>query len=201
MIYLIIQNGFVVNIVDYGDQTPIAEPGQDIIPSDGTKNVGDAFDIVAYRNVEARQLATDVLNSTDPFGKVLRGLIEALIDEINILRASTVGVGSLTFDPASIANGAGLTSALIPVDGVVFGDEVSVSGSISQGGLTVTGYVASAGNVVIRFENQTGGAVNLTNSTWRAVVYRTPANGFPSRTLNQAVTAISNKIAAGSVDG
>lgn len=74
---------------------------------------------------------------------------------------------TFTWDPSSIASGSGLTSSDVSVAGAAFGDAVDVAAPYSLQGLTATAYVKSAGVVVVRLENQTGGAVDLASGTWR----------------------------------
>lgn len=140
----------------------------------------------------AKGLFDDLL----PNGRVLRALVEVLLNEINALRGHVVGVATFNWDPASIANGAGLTSPNAPMANLQFGDEVKVVAPYSLAGLTLTAYVQAAGFFNARLENQTGAAVNLAAGTWKAVAYRTPNNGFPDRTLAQARDAILNNIDA-----
>lgn len=201
--YLHIRAGFVINIVEYGAQTPalLTPEGDYVIPDPGAVNVGAAFDIPAYLSLQARPVASALVDSTMEIGKLMRAVAGVLIDELNTLRQEAVKVVTFTWDPASIANGAGLTSPNAPATGAAFGDEVTVIAPYSLQGLTLTGYVVSAGNIVARLENQTGGAIDLaSNANWKAVVRRTPAAGYPDRTLAQARTAIQGKINAGTVD-
>lgn len=74
--------------------------------------------------------------------------------------------GSVVWDPASIASGSGETSPDIPVAGAVVGDFVLVAPPIDMQGLTAFAYVASAGIVKIRLNNNTGAAVDRSSATW-----------------------------------
>lgn len=93
----------------------------------------------------------------------LRGFVDS---EIRMM-------SSMTYDPASLADGAGLT-ATIAVHGAVLGDFVAVqfltTGSVNLNGVLLSGYVSAAGVVSVRFQNETGGVVNLASGVLRAAV-------------------------------
>lgn len=127
-------------------------------------------------------------------GRLFRALCETLLDELNILRAQVVGVGSVVWDPPSMANATGATSPNIAVAGAAFGDYVDVAAPYTLAGLTATAYVASAGQVNIRGHNGTGATLNLNSGTWTVVVRRHSA--MPARTPAQARTSIQNKVDA-----
>lgn len=71
-----------------------------------------------------------------------------------------------TFDPGSLVDGAGETSAAITVTGAAFGDFVLVGAPYDLVGITVTGYVSAADAVKIRVQNESGGTVDLASGTW-----------------------------------
>lgn len=160
----------------------------------------DAFDTGqaaqdAYENTQAQVGAKALFDLVrDSYGKVLRAIASVLLDEVNILRAQIIGVATTTWDPANIANGAGLTSPTITVPGAAFGDFVDVAAGITVAGLTATGFVSAANTVNIRLHNGTGGAVNLASATWTVCVRR--HSNLPARTEAQARTAIRNRIDA-----
>ena len=57
--------------------------------------------------------------------------------------------------------------------GVALGDQViSASLAVDVAGLVVTAYVSAADVVSIRFQNETGGTVDLASSTLRMVIGR-----------------------------
>ena len=75
-----------------------------------------------------------------------------------------------TVDVASLADGVGATSTLT-VNGVALGDIVlGVSMGVDAAGMTVTGYVSAANIVSVRFQNESGGGVNLASTTMRVLV-------------------------------
>lgn len=75
--------------------------------------------------------------------------------------------GSITWDPASLADGAGETSLAITVTGSALGDFVMVSAPYDLQGITCNGYVSAADTVKIRIQNETGGIIDLASGTWR----------------------------------
>ena len=80
--------------------------------------------------------------------------------------------GSTTWNPASLADGAGETSASIAVSGAVLGDFVVVSAPYDLQGITCNGYVDVAGSVKIRIQNETGGVIDLASGTWKVKVFK-----------------------------
>ena len=80
-----------------------------------------------------------------------------------------------TIDADSLADGAGDTDT-VTIPGVALGDMVlSASLSVDEASLIVTGYVSAANTVSIRFQNETGGTVDLASATLRLVVVRSIA--------------------------
>ena len=77
-----------------------------------------------------------------------------------------------TLDTDNKVDGTGDTDT-IAVPGVALGDIViGISFGVDVSGLTVTGYVSSAGVVSLRIQNESGGAVNLASTTVKVVVGR-----------------------------
>jgi len=79
---------------------------------------------------------------------------------------------SCTLDTDSLIDGAGVGDT-VTVPGVALGDMVlGVSHSIDTAGIVVHGYVSAANTVTLRFQNESGGTVNLGSATVRVVVGR-----------------------------
>lgn len=79
-------------------------------------------------------------------------------------------MGSKTFDPPSIANGA-QTTTTVTVSGCVLGDFcVAPSFSLDTAGLVLSGQVTASDTVTVTFRNGTGGAVDLDSGTLAAAV-------------------------------
>ena len=87
-------------------------------------------------------------------------------DTTNIQITNHYGYASLTWNPASIADGDGVTSSNITVTGAEFGDSVSVAAPYSLQGIQASAYVSGANTVNIRLENNTGGAIDLASGDW-----------------------------------
>jgi hypothetical protein len=105
-------------------------------------------------------------------GTELRKLFEAVAVDLAATRAPLAGLlsGSATYDPASLADGAGATTT-VTVTGAALGDYVvGVSFGLDLQGITLTGYVSAADTVAVRFQNESGGVLDLASSTLRAVV-------------------------------
>ncbi len=80
-----------------------------------------------------------------------------------------------TIDADSLEDGAGDTDT-VAVPGVALGDMVlGASLSVDEAGLIVDAYVSAANVVINRYQNETGGTVNLESSTLRLVVARSLA--------------------------
>jgi len=77
-----------------------------------------------------------------------------------------------TLNASSLADTAGETNT-IAVPGVALGDIVlNVSMGVDVSGISVTPYVSAAGVVSIRFQNESGGTLDLASTTVRCVVVR-----------------------------
>jgi hypothetical protein len=78
--------------------------------------------------------------------------------------------GSGTWDPASLADGAGETSPNITVTGATLNDAVLVYPPYNLQGVLCTGYVSATNAVNIRVQNETGGVLDLASGTWQVAV-------------------------------
>lgn len=86
-----------------------------------------------------------------------------------LANATVVLAGSATFDPASLVDGAGATTT-VTVTGAALGDYAEASFSLDLQGITLTSWVSAAGTVSVRFQNETGGTLDLGSGTLRARV-------------------------------
>lgn len=116
----------------------------------------------------------DVLGRVGMFRRMALA-INALINDVETLRGAAGGlVGSAVYDPANLIDGAGVTTT-VTVTGCVLGDFVTaVSFSLDLQGITLTAYVSAANTVSVRFQNESGGAIDLASGTIRV---RTSAFG------------------------
>lgn len=101
----------------------------------------------------------------------LETVLRDFLTDITNIRSVLAGIktGSATYDAASLADGAGATTT-VTVTGAALGDFVLVSHGVDLQGITVTAYVSAADTVSVRFQNESGGAVDLASSTLRALV-------------------------------
>ena len=77
---------------------------------------------------------------------------------------------SAVYDTASLLDGAGVTTT-IAAAGAVGADYVSVSNTVDIAGIILTAWVSGAGIVSVRFQNETGGAIDLASATITATAY------------------------------
>lgn len=80
--------------------------------------------------------------------------------------------GSLTWNPASLADGVGETSSSITVTDAKLGDFVWVSAPYDLQDMTVTGYVQADDTIEIRIQNESGGAIDLASGVWKVLVFK-----------------------------
>lgn len=78
---------------------------------------------------------------------------------------------SATYDPPSLADGAGATTTVAAI-GANVGDFAIASFSADLQGITVTAYVSAANVVTVRFQNESGGVIDLASGTLRVRVIR-----------------------------
>lgn len=76
---------------------------------------------------------------------------------------------SVTYDPPSLNDGDGVTTTIV-VTGAALGDYVDVSFSQDLLGITLTAYAYQNNGVAVRFQNETGGVVDLASGTLRVIV-------------------------------
>lgn len=107
--------------------------------------------------------------------QLLSGMRLSRVDKLQLkalmqaIRSSFL-TGSATYDAASLADGVGATTT-VTVTGAALGDfVVGVSHSVDLQGITVTAYVSAANTVSVRFQNESGGVLDLASATLRAVV-------------------------------
>lgn len=88
-----------------------------------------------------------------------------IIEYIDAIRLS----GSATYDPPSLADGAGATTT-VTATGAALGDFAEASFSLDLQGITLTAWVSSANTVSVRFQNESGGVLDLASGTLRVRV-------------------------------
>lgn len=78
--------------------------------------------------------------------------------------------GSATVDVASLVDAAGATSSGITVTGAALGDFVLFSHGVDLAGISATAFVQAADTVEVRFQNESGGTLDLASTTTRVLV-------------------------------
>lgn len=118
---------------------------------------------VAFTGSTISQLRVDIgaTNSTAPFSQ----------GTSTLTFSGDYLEGSATYDPPSLADGAGTTTT-VTVTGAALGDHCVVSFGGDLSGISVTSYVSAADTVSVRLQNESGGVLDLGSSTLRARVFR-----------------------------
>lgn len=75
------------------------------------------------------------------------------------------------YDPPSLVDGAG-SDSFITITGAALGDLCIASFSLNTAGITVTSNVVNANTVRVRFQNETGGTLDLASGTLRVRVWK-----------------------------
>ena len=78
-------------------------------------------------------------------------------------------LGEATYNPANLVDGAGVTTT-VAVPGATLGQFAQASFSLDTQGITVTAWVSAADVVSVRFQNETGGAIDLGSGTLKVKV-------------------------------
>lgn len=118
-------------------------------------------------------------------GTELQKLFAAILADLTAIRAffAAILTGSATFNGANLADGAGETTT-VTVTGAALGDFVLVSHGVDLQGMTVTGYVSASNTVSVRFQNESGGSLDLASTTLRVLV-------LPRATFMTAISALT----------
>lgn len=131
----------------------------DMAPSENA-----VYDALATRDATIAALAASLAT--------LSGTVAALATTVatKISTALTL-TGTATYDPPSLADGAGTTTT-VTVTGAVLGDVASASFSLDTSGITITAWVSAADTVSVRFQNESGGVLDIASGTLKAAVLR-----------------------------
>lgn len=79
--------------------------------------------------------------------------------------------GAATYDPPSLADGAGTTTSLT-VPGAALGDFATAAFALPTAGITVTAWVSAQNIVSVRFQNETGGPLDIASGRLAARVQK-----------------------------
>jgi hypothetical protein len=96
-------------------------------------------------------------------------LIEDSIVTISSYLPGCVLTGIVSYDPPSLIDGDGVTTT-VTVTGATLGNLVSISADDDLQGVLMTAWVSAADTVSVRFQNETGGPVNIPNTRLLAQV-------------------------------
>lgn len=121
----------------------LATPAEVVAGTDTSRGVTPAGDAAALANVRT-------------FDR------ENVIEDLSYLPPVTA-----TWDPGSLADGVGETSAAIPYPGVALGlFSVEAIAPYDLQGITCNAWVDAANSVKARLQNESGGVVDLASGTW-----------------------------------
>lgn len=79
--------------------------------------------------------------------------------------------GTATYDPPNLVDGAGAMTT-VTVTGAALGDMAAASFSLTTSGITITAWVSAANTVSVRFQNESGGALDIGSGTLKAWVFK-----------------------------
>jgi hypothetical protein len=82
---------------------------------------------------------------------------------------ASILAGSATYDPANLADGAGVTTT-VTATGAAVGDFAEASFSNALQGIILTAWVSASDTVSVRFQNESTGAIDLASGTLRVRV-------------------------------
>jgi hypothetical protein len=136
----------------------------DSIARDIEVTTGDAVVTAAFQAADTA-LETAILALSDPFPQYLT----QTEGDARYAQLSTVLQGSATYDPPSLADGAGTTTT-VTCTGAALGGFARASFSLDLQGITVTAYVSATNTVAVRFQNESGGTLDLASGTLKVRV-------------------------------
>lgn len=86
---------------------------------------------------------------------------ETFFQRMTALFASVNGLtATATYNPGNLVDGDGVTTT-VAVPNAAMGSFVAVSFSLDLQGIALSAWVSDAGTVSVRFQNETGGAIDL----------------------------------------
>lgn len=125
---------------------------------------GDAAVTTAFQAADTA-LEAAILALSDPFTQYFnqtRG-------DARYVQLSNVLNASATYDPPSLADGVGTTTT-VTCTGAALGGFARASFSLDLQGITVTAYVSATNTVSVRFQNESGGTLDLASGTLKVRV-------------------------------
>lgn len=186
-----------INTGDWDISTTGAVTGIGAITSDGTITSGGTFTgsgattydaggaaaiAIGSADVTALTVTTDGTGTAEvvlPDGSIGSAeILDATIATADLANAAvtlaktTFLTGSATWDPASLVDAAGETSAAITVTGAAFGDGCVVGNPYDLVGSTATCYVSAADAAKIRLQNESGATFDGASGTWKVYIIK-----------------------------
>lgn len=101
-----------------------------------------------------------------PVDADLKKALADIVADVAAVRSLLAGLrsGSATYDAPSLIDAAGATTT-VTVTGAALGDFALASLDVDVAGITVTAYVSAANTVSVRFQNESGGTLDLVSAT------------------------------------
>lgn len=151
----------------------------------------DGIDLINEVSPVAAELHADAATNKTLMDE-LKTDYTALLADVTAIRAVLAGMisGSATLDVASLADGAGATHT-VTATGAALGDFALVSHGVDVAGISVTAYVSAADTVSVRFQNESGGVVDLASTTIRVRVLPQASFAAPAALTATAIAASS----------
>ena len=156
-----------------GTPTDIVAPGDNtfLVRRSGTLEFAGLADTdipaTIARETDVTAAITALQAQSDPFPVYLT----QTEGDARYVQLSNVLNASVTYDPPSLADGAGTTTT-VTVTGAALGDFALASFSLDLQGITVSAYVSSSNTVSVRFQNESGGTLDLASGTLRVRVWK-----------------------------
>jgi hypothetical protein len=135
--------------------------------------IGGSYESLTVDAGAARTLLSGAVYNRFGAGVLTNGdLSTRYHDLVNLTTAAWADsyyAGSAVYDPPNLADGAGTTTT-VTVTGAALGDYARASFSLDLQGIVLTAWVSAADTVSVRFQNESGGALDLASGTLRARV-------------------------------
>ena len=144
-----------------------------------TNACGIQFSIYKYNGIVQNNFINDAVygilaNTPDSTGGTVTLRGNRFGDNVTYKYYTTNGIftfdeyeATVTWNPGSLNDGAGETSAAIVTTGAKLGDFVSVAAPYDLQGITCNAYVYNTDTVKVRIQNETTGTIDLASGVWR----------------------------------
>jgi hypothetical protein len=127
---------------------------------------GSTTVLVAELYTQTNRMGLNDIGNLCAFGNNDLRLTNDSIGTISGYLSGCVLTGIVSYDPPNLLDGDGVTTT-VTVTGASLGDQVTASFSLDLQGITMTAWVSASNTVSVRFQNETGGAINLGNGAIR----------------------------------